>query len=781
MISLVQRLLDPQYLYAIDPGPLGRWSVVYIAWATLLLVGFWGALRWRPRQRTAPASLTAGICLTGLILLGLRFIAPLESTIPSYMRFLLFDVWTARIWPISATLAAIAVPLIWYLSRQQWPAFPQRLIETLAGSLRPEHQPLLLWQTIVLCALHLGGLSWLWHTAHRPWWWSIPSLLLLSILPLLARPRRPRWETLTPLLLSYGVSVVYAIMTEQWTIDLHAYQEFRLPDLWSPWFNISVMTGVGVAYTLWIQCRLIFQHRFPKVLPLAISVFTLVWLLGTVAVHHTYGVTASDPYCYVQMTIDLAQTGSPLHHFPIAELAKELGIQTWPTVHIGYHPPRSDNSAPTMWSIGWPVLMVPFYWLGGLDLLYFVAPLMALLALFTCWFLVNEVLRDTKQPTRWTVAALTCFLVATSPENAERLLVPMADAAAQLFTLLTCWLLLRGRHTRPVVYGFLAGASFGMLYFIRHPQLPLGIAVLVTFFLLNKPLKHKLGLVLAFGLGAGLLAVPDLYYHHTVFGHWLTSESTEWFLLSVNNIGRSFFGILEAGILRREELGFVIPFVFVGLGVLWHRHHQAAGVLASGFLAVLVFHLCYAAIRPRDLIAILPLLYLCAAYGFVTVWKRFQSSPSLPRIIGIICCLVLLFARTSRSLELPWRKDVITFGYISRAQSRAFIRLNDLLPENAIVASMLNSGAIELYTGHTAVHPAPWSQQELDRWLDALDKRGIAFYLLSDGEELAPVLAQLELSYQIEFVARLNLPVFAYGGGNLPQSAVLYRIQAQLP
>jgi hypothetical protein len=479
------------------------------------------------------------------------------------------------------------------------------------------------------------------------------------------------------------------------------------------------------------------------------------------------------------MAVDLAETGSPLHHFPIAEQAKELSLPTWPTVHIGYHPPRSDNTAPTMWPLGWPVLMVPFYWLGGLDLLYFVAPLMALLSLLVCWFLVNEVLKDTKQHTRWIVAALTCFLVATSPENVERLLVPMADAASQLFTLLTLWLLLRGRHARPLFHGFFAGASFGMLFFIRHPQLPLGIAAIVTLGGLSKPLKDKIRLLLAFCLGSVLLAIPDLYYHHIVFGNWLTTESTEWFLLSTNNIGNSLFGILEAGILRREELGFLIPFVLVGCSVLWYNHRQTTLILASGFLAVFGFHLCYAAVRPRDLIAILPILYLCAACGLVSVWNQSQKSAMLVRVFGMLGCLVLLFARTSRSLEIPWSKDVITFGYVNRAQAQALNRLDDLLPENAIVASMLNGGAIEMYTGHFAVHPTPWTKEELACWISALEKEEIAFYWLNDGEEMASTQAYLQLNYHLNLVARLDLPFFAYGGGNLPRQATLYHVQSK--
>jgi hypothetical protein len=355
----------------------------------------------------------------------------------------------------------------------------------------------------------------------------------------------------------------------------------------------------------------------------------------------------------------------------------------------------------------------------------------------------------------------------------------MADAAAQLFTMLTLWMLLRGRHSHPWGYGLLAGLSFGLAFFIRHPQLPLGLAALSTVLILEKPLRYKLSLLLSFGLAALMTAIPDLTYHHTAFGGWLKTESTEWFLLSVNNMAQSFFSVFRQGILRREELGFLIPFAGVGGVLLWHRYRRALFVLMAGFLGVFGFHLCYAALRPRDLIAILPVLYLFTSYGFVAAWIWAMKKPRLVSSVSILCCLVFLFARTYRSLELPWRNDVITFGYVSRSQYQAFAELSSLIPENAIVASMLNSGAIALYAQRTAIHPAPWTSQDLHRVINHLHTTYRSFYVLDDGEEMAAVLASLQPVYRLEVQGTFELPFFAQGGGNLPQSAVLYLVRTQ--
>ena len=784
MIRLLQRLLDPAYLYAVDPGPLGRWQVIYITWALMLLSGA-GAMLWQ-RSRTAGqkravwSSVFAVACSLGVLFLALRIVSPLSRYLPDYARFLLIDVWTARVWPLSVTALAVLALGAGLLARFRLPRIVQRHIDALTGALTREDALLPMWQQVMLGGVHLVGLAGLWHAAGVSMAWAIPSLLALSIVPLCGSPRRVRLETLAPLLPAYAGTVVF-LLTRRLGVDLAEYQGFAFPDPWSPWFDLPVLVVSGLVVTLWSQIRLVtLRERASvreRVLPLLLCAAIALWLAGTVAVHRTHGVTASDPYSYVQMAIDLAETGSPLHDFGLAGLARELGLPTWPAVHIGYHPPFFGNRSPTMWSIGWPLLMVPFYWLGGLEFLYFAAPLMNALSLIVIWYVVNQVLHVEPRGTRWVVAALTCALVATSPEGSERILVPMADAAAQLCTMLTLWFLLRGQRERPVRYGLLAGASFGLAYLVRHPQLPLGVAALAAALPISRRLRRSWALLAAFGGAALLVAVPDLLYHRAVFGGWLHTESTEWFLISVDNVGRSFFAVVQQGLLRREELGFIAPAVLLGAWHLWHRHRRAALILGSGFLAVFVFHLCYAALRPRDLIAIIPVLYLCAAVGFVAAWRWGQQRHTLLAALGLICCATFLCARSYRALSMPWRDDVITFGHVSARQIEALDTLRTLTPRNAVVGSMLNSGAIELHAGRQAIHPAPWTRAQLIVWTDALLARERTLYILDDGEEMGVVLSHLRDRYLLQPIQTLDLPYFALGGGNLPKVATLYAVQ----
>jgi hypothetical protein len=283
-------------------------------------------------------------------------------------------------------------------------------------------------------------------------------------------------------------------------------------------------------------------------------------------------------------------------------------------------------------------------------------------------------------------------------------------------------------------------------------------------------------MLIAFGLAALLLALPDLAYHKAAYGGWLTSESSEWFLISARNVGRALGSVLQQGLLRREETGYLAPWIVYGAWLLWHRQRFAAVVVGAAFLSVFAFHLLYEALRPRDLIAILPLLYLCAAYGWAQAWQRLRRHRTAGAAVLLICLVVALFARSYHALSLPWRTGVTTFGHVPASQAAAFKRLGELTPKDAVVGSMLNSGAIELHSGRQAIHPTPWTDEELYAWTDALLARGRRFYVLDDGEEMPSSLKRIQARYRLRPVATLGLPYFALGGGALPRPARLYEV-----
>jgi hypothetical protein len=175
MTRLLQRLLDPAYLYAIDPGPLGRWKLIYVAWAVALALAGTVALWRRRTDNRRTATIAAGACGMGLLFLVARLLAPLvaRSAAPGLplleARMLLFDVWTARVWPLSATVVAVLVPLAGAASRwcRRGPRLLQCQVDALTGALDHGDPPLALWERGGLAAVHLLGLACLWHSAGR--------------------------------------------------------------------------------------------------------------------------------------------------------------------------------------------------------------------------------------------------------------------------------------------------------------------------------------------------------------------------------------------------------------------------------------------------------------------------------------------------------------------------------------------------------------------------------------------------------------------------------------
>ena len=126
---------------------------------------------------------------------------------------------------------------------------------------------------------------------------------------------------------------------------------------------------------------------------------------------------------------------------------------------------------------------------------------------------------------------------------------------------------------------------------------------------------------------------------------------------------------------------------------------------------------------------------------------------------------------------MPWRTDVATFGHISADEYASLLSLRDLTPEEANIGSMLNGGAIELHAQRAAIHPAPWTEQQLYSWTDELLDQDRPFYVLDDGEEMPPVLSLLQSHYLLRPVQQLNLPYFALGGGNIPHPVWLYKVE----
>jgi len=788
-VEILKRLLSPEYLVVSEPGPLGGLWVLYGALGLLFASGLGGAL-WLlagPARDTRPAAGRAWawfelwICLAGL------------GTVVG--RFLGWPGWSARIWPYSLAALAVAGVLAYRFRHLQLPPWLAEQVRILAF-LPPLQQEERRWSQALSSrflpglGLHLVGIG-LVLIAQYGWpWWTAPLLLLVLLTPqapLLARRRLPRLMALTPLWGAYAATLL-RLLYRRLGITVIGWQGLEFPNPLTSLFYVDGIVLAAVTYALLCQIHVVTAGPGRAALlgrwaAIGLLAVTLTWAGWVYFAKRTHGVTATDPYAYAQMGVDLAERGTFLHRFSLFQEVMPLHIAWAPLQPVGYHIPRNDlGDCPSVWATGASVLLAAGYRLLGEVGLYVTTPFIALLALAATWALVQETLRGEPGRVRSLTGALAVALLATSPEQVDRLLVPMADAPAQLFTLLTLLFTLRamhrslapgpwpsaGRHGSWVV----AGVCFAWAYWVRHTQLAL-VAALLLAIAIGRQRHHPIsGLLLPLTLFSGaafLAALPDIVYRWRVFGGPFATETTELPLMAVRHIG-PVAGQMLRDALVAGEWGYLFPLVLYGGYRLSRDHGREAAVLGAGFAAVLLVNLTYRSLRLRDLIPLFPLVDLMAGYGAVALVRRVRATvQSRVERLGAALLLVGLVAWAIGSLALArwamvdnlWKRGWASFGYMRAEQRAAFDRLAALTPPQAIIGASLNAGAVMLYTGRDAIRPYDsWTDEEWGIFLHAMQLRGRPVYLLDDGGLMARFIEKEQARHRLTPIAGLQVPLF---------------------
>lgn len=782
MIAWLRHVLSPAFLYAQNAAPSRAWTPAHLAWLTALLVGSLLALREARRQRAEGRSMTELCGLAAVSLCAaLLLVAQLHTVGP----------FSARIWALGASALWLGLLLVrWaarsrWARRRHWPEAWEPLAHALACDLSPGSatlSPRLLPLWLLGHGLGLALLAWVDAPNWPPAAW-LPLLCALACLAAASWPHkgpslRVRWEVWAPLTLAYVGGLLRQIVSRGLGLDIAAYQAFPYPDPWSPWFNPSVTTLAACAWMFGGTAALLRRDTSARWPAYGLLGLTLGWYAAVVLRHLSHGATGSDPFCYLQMAADLATHGTPQHVFPLAHLARIADVAVWPVVPVGYHPPAVEL-APTVWPVGWPILLAPLYALGGEPLALWGAPLW----MATAVILTYRLTRDLAPQAGRTGAALAAALLLSSYEGVTRSLAPMADAAATALGVGLLCCLWRARQRDALAWSALAGLCWGWVYLVRHPNLGLGLAALPALAVSrwrnqwHWSWRRRWQHLLVYGGAALLVAIPDLVYHTQVFGApWIT-ESSEWFLLSWRNIGPTVRALLEDGGLRRNEWGYLLPFIAYGA---WRQgrsrdEHSAAALLWAGLAPVLGFHLCYSALRLRDLLPLFPWAALWAAYGAVSLWRgAARASARLGGRAALAGALTLaLMARSGETLGLPWAERVQVFGHVSAAQRAAYAALAEALPANAVVATGLNSGAVARYSDAPTFRPASWTADEFARFTRALDTAGYRLYILDDGEEMARWCNNQPACAQAQPLGAFGIPTFGLGGQALERAALL--------
>ncbi len=507
---------------------------------------------------------------------------------------------------------------------------------------------------------------------------------------------------------------------------------------------------------------------------------SMAWSVWAGLALRTRGVTASDPYAYVQMAVDLVTNGTLLHRFQLSPVAWDLGLPVWPTAHVGYQVPDHDSAlAASVWPPGAAVLLGFAYELFGESALYSTMPVVGLLCLLAVGLLARESLRHEAMAMQWFCAAGSVFIVATSYRQLESAAVPLADLPAQLFTLLTLLAAWKGvQRGFSLRYALAAGLCLGLAYAMRYTQVLLLVPVAVLAHAAQVRSRTRRSAawrwLAVLGLAALFAAIPDLIYHWFAFGSpFVPGGAAELRRFQMSNVP-TILATISRDFVRTNEFGFLVPFVLLGVVLAWQRN-RAFTLFLGGSLAVVVgCQLPYRLLLLRDLLPLLPLAAVAAAYGMACL-LQWSSRTRLGLLVAILAVTAVLGLRTRITLLLPLQGQISTFGYVSEDQRAAFDRLDQLLPSDAIVGTSLSSGAVELYSGRSTFRPGTWTSEQMDLFLASRLAAGIPVFLLQDGDEMVPIVGRVRSRYTVRPIAKLEIPVF-YGGSAQGKPAELLQI-----
>ncbi len=793
MLETLKRLLSPEYLVVSEPGPVGRLWVLYLALGLLFAGGVAAAL-WillgrnrasQSRVQRAWAWFELWVSLAGL------------GTVIG--RFLGWPGWSARIWPYTLASLAVAGALAYrfhHLRLPPWLSTQLRILSLvpLPEDAEPRSEKGIPSLGLLILAGHLLGIG-LVLTACYDWpVWTAPPILLGVLapqVPLLLRRYPPRLMALTPLLGAYAATLLW-ILYQNLGISVIGWQGLAFPNPMVSLFYVDGVILAALAHTLLCQLgatanqlgKRTYLWRWAVA---GLLLVTLIWASIVYFGKRTHGATASDPYAYAQMGVDLAERGTFLHRYSLFEEVMPLDIAYAPLQPVGYHVPRNSlGDCPSVWATGASVLLAAGYRLLGETGLYVTTPIVALLALAAAWALVQEVVRGESRAVRTLTAGLTVALLASSPEHVDRLLVPMADAPAQLFTILALLFALRGmRQLEQGHLGlwpfFFSGTFFAWAYWVRHTQLVLVLPVILAIILgaqtglrrAQPPTEHRWSLLLVplltFLAAALLTAVPDLVYRWRVFGGPFATETTELPLMSLQHISPVAWQMLRDALVA-GEWGYLFPLALYGGYRLARARRHEAIVLGSAFAAVLLVHLTYRSLRLRDLLSLFPLLDLAVAYGAVALVLRVRSitRDQMTRLgtallsASAVAWIVLSLALARWAMiDNLWKQGWASFGYMRPEHRAAFDRLAELTPPEAVIGASLNAGAVMMYTGRDAIRPYDsWTDDEWGTFLNAMENGGRPVYLLDDGGLMAQFIEQERIRHRLTPVEELHIPLF---------------------
>lgn len=660
----------------------------------------------------------------------------------------------------------------------------------------------------VLALFHLAALALTARLAHWPFF-AVLLAVALAVLPIniysrfvSGAPCLPVWS-LKFEILNLGLAPLYLVAALRLLVALAAralcstcYTYLAVPEPFASVLSFEWAFIFGLAALAALQARRTFspQHH-ARLAAFALAALALLWIAILYPRLIPAGVTGADPFAYVQMGVDLAARGTPMHHFPLADVARDLNIPIYPTLFVGYTIPHNGDSA-TVWPPGFSALLAVAFRFFGERGLYILNPILGLLCAAATYALARRVFG---LPPFFSLFAAA--LLVTSFEQTIRLSIPLADLAAQLSTTLAIIAALTppfpervsgegtgGWGQRAVTAGIFSALAFAT----RYTQLLLvpGILFVLVTRSHNTPhtphnTPHASRAIFHFSffiISFLAVSLPDTLYRAAAFGSpfsFASGELSKFSAADVLPVALRFLAELAA------DFNVAVPLILLGVIHLARNHRSIAAGLALLLGPVVLFHLPYHYLKLRDLLFLFPALCALAALGlqrFALHVSRFTSYASRFSFFILHSSLFILLAFRFNA-QLPFLDNFYTYGFLNAGQRAHVESIAGLTPPNAVIAASLNSGALSLYAGRDTIRPGrllqpgrTWTEDEFIRFVETLRADGRPLYLLMDGEEMAGPADSLRRCCRLAPIAELYLPYYYRNGAASNEIVTLYRI-----
>jgi hypothetical protein len=453
---------------------------------------------------------------------------------------------------------------------------------------------------------------------------------------------------------------------------------------------------------------------------------------GVAAMFHSRSATGADASGYLSYTA-LLLDGGLVRPEPLASIA------TWPDgaatlAPLGWRAALEPGMQVPTYAIGLPLLLAPLHALGGAAAASLVVPVTLAVAVVAVGMLARRVAGAA-------AAIVAAVWLATSPVALIEAMQVMSDVPVTAAWLVCWWLVFT---TRPLAAGVLAAAAV----LIRPNLAPLALLPLLAVVLGTARAGTRLGAAggtiaqgsgfsraIVFSFPVALAGAIVAYLQWRYFGSPLRSGyGTAEEIYALANIGPN------ASLYARWLLDTHGPWLFgapLALGVVATRaavdgRREIKWLLAFAAL-VIAAYLIYAVFENWTYLRfLLPAMAVAMIAVSALVGAALSRMPAALRIAGLALAVLAL-----ASLNVASARELGVFrmaDYQIRARTVGE-RLATLLPDDAVIVSGEQSGAMRYYTGQSIVR---WDLMDAAAMPEAL----AAFRL--DGREVWVVLDDWE-------------------------------------